>query len=66
MIGLWTGIGIVSSILIVSLCMDSFNDFLGFSLSYLAALICFGVYAIQKLYKDFSQRSTVKILNNMI
>jgi len=57
--GLWIGVGIIISILIVSLCMDSFNDFLGFSLSYLAALFCFTVYAIQQLYKDFNQKTTV-------
>lgn len=58
-IGFWAGFGIIISIFIVSLCMDSFNDFLGFSLSYLAFLICYSIYAIRNFTSDILNASTV-------
>lgn len=57
-IGFWAGFGLIISIFIVSLCMDSFNDFVGFSLSYLALLICYSIYAIKNFISDIMNSST--------
>lgn len=56
----WSGGAILSAIFIVSLCMDSFNDFLGFSFSYLSVLLCLTLYAVKHLIADFASKSTVK------
>ena len=61
LIGCWGGFGLIISVFIVSLCMDSFNDFVGFSLSYLALLICYSVYAIKQFISDILNSSTVMV-----
>jgi len=58
LIGCWGGFGLIVSVFIVSLCMDSFNDFVGFSLSYLVLLICYSVYAIKNFVSDILNAST--------
>lgn len=55
----WAGGLILASIFIVSLCMDSFNEFLGFSLTYLSILLCLTIYAVKQLITNFTSKSTV-------
>ena len=52
------GILTLSAVFIVSLCMDSFNDFVGFSITYLAILTCLIIYVVRQLISDIANKAT--------